>query len=137
MSEPSTPVTDALVDFALALTPASVSPAAMEAARLCVVDWLGTAIRGAAEPLAEALGAVVSATGGERQATVVGRGTRTSALLASLANGAQAHALDFDDTHIPSLVHGSAPVAPVMLALGEWRRTSGADALTAFVAGFE
>jgi 2-methylcitrate dehydratase PrpD len=137
MSEPSTPVTDALVDFALTLTPASVPPAAMEAARLCVVDWLGTAIRGAAEPLAEALGAVVSATGGERQATVVGRGTRTSALLASLSNGAQAHALDFDDTHIPSLVHGSAPVAPVMLALGEWRRTSGADALTAFVAGFE
>src|SRR5213594_4130774 len=137
MNEPSTPVTDALVDFALTLTPAAVPPAAMEAARLCVVDWLGTAIRGAAEPLAEALGAVVSATGGERQATVVGRGQRTSALLASLANGAQCHALDFDDTHLPAVLHGSAAVAPVVFALAEWRHASGADTLAAFIAGFE
>src|SRR5262249_58758217 len=44
---------------------------------------------------------------------------------------------DFDDTHLPSIVHGAAPVAPVVLALGEWRRLSGAQALAAFVAGFE
>ena len=137
MNDRATPVTDALVEFVVTLTPGSVPPTVMEAACLCMVDWLGTAIRGATEPLADALAAVVSATGGERQATLIGRGTRTSALLAALANGAQAHALDFDDTHIPSLLHGSAPVAPVVLALGEWRRTSGADALTAFVAGFE
>ena len=68
---------------------------------------------------------------------MVGRGLRTSALYASLANGAQSHALDFDDTHLPSIVHGSAPVAPVVLALGEWHRHSGAQALAAFVAGFE
>jgi 2-methylcitrate dehydratase PrpD len=54
-----------------------------------------------------------------------------------MANGAQAHALDFDDTHLPSIVHGSAPVAPVVLALSEWRHLRGADALGAFVAGFE
>jgi 2-methylcitrate dehydratase PrpD len=102
-----------------------------------MTDWLGTAIRGAAEPLAAALSAVIAATGGEPQATVLGRGTRTSALLAALANGAQSHALDFDDTHLPSIVHGAAPVAPVVLALGEWRRLSGAQALAAFIAGFE
>jgi hypothetical protein len=56
---------------------------------------------------------------------------------AACVNGAQAHALDFDDTHIPSLVHGSASVAPVVLAVGEWRRVSGAETLAAFVAGFE
>lgn len=137
MTEIPTPVTDALIDFALALTPASLPPAVVEAASLCLTDWLGTAIRGSTEPLAGALGAVIAAAGGDRQATIVGGGARTSALFASLANGAQAHALDFDDTHIPSLVHGSAPVAPVVLALGEWRRVSGADALAAFVAGFE
>jgi 2-methylcitrate dehydratase PrpD len=50
---------------------------------------------------------------------VVGRRRRTSALLASLANGAQSHALDFDDTHLPPIMHGTAPVAPVVLALAE------------------
>jgi 2-methylcitrate dehydratase PrpD len=108
-----------------------------EAAGRSITDWLGTAIRGAAEPLAGALGAVIACAGGDPQATVVGRSLRTSALMAALANGAQSHALDFDDTHLPSIVHGSAPVAPVVLALGEWRHASGAEALAAFVAGFE
>ncbi len=133
----ATPVMDALVDFALGLDAAALPPAVVEAAGRSITDWLGTAIRGAAEPLADAVAAVIAATGGEAQATVVGRGARTSALLAALANGAQSHALDFDDTHLPSIVHGAAPVAPVALALGEWRRATGADVLAAFVAGFE
>ena len=137
MDDGKTPVTDALVEWVLALEPASLPVAVTEATSLALLDWLGTAIRGSTEPLARGLHAVIDASGGDRQATIVGRGTRTSTLLASLANGAQAHALDFDDTHIPSLVHGSAPVAPVVLALGEWRRLSGAEALGAFVAGFE
>jgi len=132
-----TPVADALVDFVLGLELRSLPDAVTEAAGLCLTDWLGTAIRGSTEPLADALDAVVAATGGEPQATVVGRGRRTSALLAALANGAQGHALDFDDTHLASIVHGSAPVAPVVLAIAEWRRQPGAAALEAFVAGFE
>jgi len=128
---------DALVEFVLGLETAAVPPAVVEAAGRSITDWLGTAIRGSAEPLADAIGAVIRATGGEPQATVVGRSVRTSALMACLANGAQSHALDFDDTHLPSIVHGAAPVAPVVLALGEWRHLSGADALAAFIAGFE
>jgi 2-methylcitrate dehydratase PrpD len=137
MTTSSTPVMDALVDFVLGLELAAVPPAVVEAANRSMTDWLGTAIRGSIEPLADAIAAVIAATGGEPQATIVGRGRRTSALLASLANGAQCHALDFDDTHLPAVLHGSAAVAPVVFALGEWRYASGADALAAFIAGFE
>jgi 2-methylcitrate dehydratase PrpD len=137
MHDTHTPVMDALVEFVLGLETAAVPPAVVEAAGRSITDWLGTAIRGSAEPLADAIGAVIRATGGEPQATVVGRSVRTSALMACLANGAQSHALDFDDTHLPSIVHGAAPVAPVVLAVGEWRHLSGADALAAFIAGFE
>ncbi len=132
-----TPVTDALVEFVAGLGPQALPRAVVEAASGCLMDWLGTAVRGATEPLARALQSVVGAAGGAAQASVVGSGLRTSAAQAALVNGAQAHALDFDDTHIPSLVHGSAPVAPVVLALGEWLHASGAQALAAFVAGFE
>ena len=137
MDTVGTPVMDQLVEFALSLEAAALPPAVVEAASRSITDWLGTAIRGATEPLAAALGAVIAAGGGEPQATIVGRRRRTSALMAALANGAQSHALDFDDTHLPSIVHGSAPVAPVILALGEWRHASGPEALAAFVAGFE
>ena len=121
-----TPVADALVDFVLGLELETLPEAVTDAAGLCLTDWLGAALRGSAEPLAAALGTVIAAAGGAPQATVVGRGRRTSALLAALANGAQGHALDFDDTHLASIVHGSAPVAPVVLALAEWQRRPGA-----------
>src|SRR5438552_4022645 len=120
------------VDLWLGLELAAVPPAVVEAANRSMTDWLGTAIRGSVEPLADAIAAVIAVTGGEPQATVVGRGQRTSALLASLANGAQCHALDFDDTHLPAVLHGSAAVAPVVFALADWRRASGADVLAAF-----
>ena len=131
------PVMDGLVEFVLGLGRARIAGDVIEAAERSVTDWMGTAVRGAAEPLAGALASVIGSAGGEGQATVLGRGTRTSALWASLANGAQSHALDFDDTHLPSIVHGSAAVTPAVLALGEWRHLSGERALTAFVAGFE
>ena len=132
-----TPVADALIDFALGLDLRTLPGAVTEAAALCLTDWIGAAIRGSTEPLAAALDTVVGASGGDPQATIIGRGRRTSALLAALANGAQGHALDFDDTHLASIVHGSAPVAPAALAVAEWRGRSGAAVLEAFVAGFE
>jgi 2-methylcitrate dehydratase PrpD len=132
-----TPVADALVDFVLGLELETLPEAVTDAAGLCLTDWLGTALRGSAEPLAAALGTVIAEAGGAPQATIVGSGRRTSALLAALANGAQGHALDFDDTHLASIVHGSAPVAPVALALAEWQRRPGRAVLEAFVAGFE
>jgi 2-methylcitrate dehydratase PrpD len=137
MQKASTPVMDGVVDFILGLELAALPPAVIEAAGRSITDWVGNAIRGSREPLADAIGKVIAAAGGEPQATVLGRRQRTSALLASMANGAQSHALDFDDTHLPSVVHGSAPVAPVVLALGEWQHVTGADALAAFIAGFE
>ncbi|HZP37709.1 MAG TPA: MmgE/PrpD family protein [Methylomirabilota bacterium] len=132
-----TPVADALVDFVLGLELPSLPEAVREAAGLCLTDWMGAALRGSTEPLAAALGPVLAEAGGEPQATIVGRGRRTSALFAALANGAQGHALDFDDTHLASIVHGSAPVAPAVLAVAEWQHRPGRAVLEAFVAGFE
>src|SRR5215471_10347767 len=73
MTTRNTPVMDALVDFVLGLELAALPPAVVEAANRSMTDWLGTALRGSIEPLAEAIASVVTATGGEPQATVVGR----------------------------------------------------------------
>ena len=47
-----TPVADALVDFVLGLELETLPEAVTDAAGLCLTDWLGTALRGSAEPLA-------------------------------------------------------------------------------------
>ena len=45
--------------------------------------------------------------------------------------------LDFCDTHVPTVIHPTAPLAPALLALGELQRVSGRDFILAFVLGQE
>lgn len=57
---------------------------------------------------------------------------------AALANGAAAHALDFDDQHDPARVHTSCVVLPTLLATAEdLRNVSGRDFLLAMAIGAE
>lgn len=51
--------------------------------------------------------------------------------------GAAANALDFDDTHLPTVIHPGPPVAAALFALAEERAVSGADFLHAYVIGAE
>lgn len=58
--------------------------------------------------------------------------------MAALANGTQAHALDYDDVGtLPVPFHPSVPVLPVALALGEAASASGKDVLLAYIIGVE
>src|SRR5690606_8646087 len=44
---------------------------------------------------------------------------------------------DFDDTHDPTIIHPTAPVAPVLFALAEQKPVPGRDLLHAFILGVE
>lgn len=55
----------------------------------------------------------------------------------ALANGAAAHALDFDDNCYSGVVHGSAVVFPAVLAMAQHQGVSGAMLLESFIAGLE
>ena len=105
----------------------------------CLLDWLGVTLAGSADPSAGVLLAVADEFARVPQATVLGCGRRTGLLGAALTNGYLSHVLDFDDTYNPAraTVHGSAPVWPAVLGLAETRGVPGADALVAFVCGFE
>ena len=57
---------------------------------------------------------------------------------AALANGAAAHALDFDDQHDPARSHGSCVIFPTVLATAEAiGDVSGKDLLLSFAVGME
>ena len=68
---------------------------------------------------------------------MIGGEERCPAPAAALVNGTLAHALDFDDTHLPSVLHPSASVVPAALAVAEARGRSGAEALHAIAVGIE
>jgi 2-methylcitrate dehydratase PrpD len=75
--------------------------------------------------------------GGIEEATAVGGGHRLPAPSAALVNGTLAHALDYDDTHLPSVLHPSAPVVPAALAAAEATSASGEALVAAVAAGIE
>jgi 2-methylcitrate dehydratase PrpD len=87
-------------------------------------------------PVETALRSLAEFSGGQRT-TVVGRAERLDALSAAFINAAGANVHDYCDTHLRTVIHPTAPVAPAVLALAELRRLSGADLLLAFILGNE
>lgn len=80
---------------------------------------------------------VVRRWGGSPEAATIGTGTRLPGPSAALVNGTLAHALDFDDTHLPSILHPSASVVPAALAAAQQMRASGPMLLASVAAGVE
>jgi len=74
---------------------------------------------------------------GKPSATVLGQRDRLGVMEAAFVNAIASNLLDYDDTHLRTVIHPSAPVAPVAFALGEETGASGAEVLHAFLLGAE
>jgi 2-methylcitrate dehydratase PrpD len=109
---------------------------ALTVAKQCLLDWIGVALAGRDEPLVRVLLEELAPDDAARGVIIFGHRRRARIDDAVLINGAMGHALDFDDVIMP-MGHPTAPVAPVVLAVAEQRGSSGAAALTAFIAGVE
>jgi len=104
-------------------------------AKWCVLDTVGVAIVGSREPVAQ----MVSEEFGRRDqgSTLIGRHDRSTQFGAAFGNATAAHALDFDDWAPMSGAHSSAALVPAVLAVAEDIDASGAELITALVAGYE
>jgi len=102
-----------------------------------VLNWLGCAIAGCRDDTVERLLATLREFAGKPQATLLGRGERLDALSAACINGTASNRLDFDDTHLRTVIHPTVPVAAALLALAEHRPLTGAEFLHAFVLGID
>ena len=106
-------------------------------AKRSLLNFFGCALGSAnSEPITIALDVMRSFSSGA-QASVIGRLERLDILSASFLNAAAANLLDFDDTHLRTVIHPTAPVAPAVLAMAEAKGLSGAAALHALILGIE
>ena len=102
-----------------------------------VLDIIGLQLAALYLKTSRAVLELVAEQGGAAQAHVVGHPLRVPAPWAAFANGVLAHSLDYDDTHLPSIVHPSASVVPAALAAGELSGATGAELVPAVAAGLE
>ncbi len=102
-----------------------------------VLDVLGLCVAARSLDTSAAVLDLVASQGGAAEAHALGLAEAVPAAQAALVNGVLAHSLDFDDTHLPSVLHPSAVVVPAALAVAE---SAGADAgalLDAVAVGLE
>ena len=100
-------------------------------------NFVGCALGGVQD---EAMGIAVKVLTpffGPPQGIVIGRGDRPDALNAAFLNAVSANALEYDDTHLETVMHPAAPVAPGLFALAGLRPVSGRELLQAFILGVE
>src|SRR5580704_8422991 len=129
-------VTAALAGRVSAMRLAHMPSAALTVAKQCLLDWIGVALAGRNEPLVRILIDELAPTDDPAGVAILGHRRRARTGDAVLINGAMGHALDFDDVIMP-MGHPTVPVAPVVFALAQQRRESGAAVLEAFIAGVE
>lgn len=126
-----------LADFVAALRLRDIPATVVDAARRQILDCTGVGLAAAGISACGPVVEMARSWGGAREAGVIGHDFGAPAALAALANGSLMRALDFDDTHLESLVHASSVVVPAALAVGQETGSSGADVLAAVVAGTE
>lgn len=123
--------------FATGLRLADIPGPVVEAAKLHFADALGVGLAASTVPLSAPWTEAAGRIGGVGPATALGRAEGLSATAAALANGALIHSLEYDDTHVRSVVHGSAVAAPTALAAAEAARAGGERLLAGYVAAWE
>src|SRR5437868_10067641 len=135
--QPRPGTTEMLARFVVDTTWEDIPAEARHEAKRALLNFFAVALAGCrTEPVEIALRSLSEFSGG-RQATVIGRSERLDALSAAFLNAAGANVHDFCDTHVRTVIHPTAPVAPALLALAELRQVSGPELLLAFVLGNE
>lgn len=123
--------------FATGLRLADVPAPVVAAAKLHFLDALGVGLAASTVPLSAGWSEAARRIGGGGPATVLGRREGSSATAAALANGSLVHSLEYDDTHIRSVVHGGAVAAPAALAVAEESGAGGDRLLAGYIAAWE
>lgn len=126
-----------LARFTVNLRLADVPAAVRQRAKLHILDALGLGLASHAYSYSKSAvaGAVALNSGG--RCSVIGRPERLDVRDAAMVNGVLIHGLDFDDTHLASIIHPTCTSLPCALSLGEQLGVAGTAFLNAFLAGAE
>jgi 2-methylcitrate dehydratase PrpD len=109
----------------------------VDSVRKRVLDTLGICVAASDLETSAGVRAYAASQGGRPDAHAVGLSDPLPSSLAALVNGTLAHSLDYDDTHLPSVLHPSASVIPAALAMAETHDRSGEELIAAIACGLE
>src|SRR5687768_8986828 len=107
-------VSDRLADFLASARWEDIPPAVRHEAKRSLMNFFACSLGGCRDAAVSSAAAVLARFSAGPQATLIGRAERTDALNAAFLNAIAANVFDFDDTHLPTIIHPTAPVAPAL-----------------------
>ncbi len=127
-----------LATFACGLRYADIPMPVIRKTEDLLVDWFGSAVAGHGARPVESITRFALAMGPPTGLSeVIVRRASSSPYLAAMANAAASHMAEQDDVHNGSVFHPATVVFPAALAVAQALGSSGAQLLTAAVAGYE
>lgn len=103
-----------------------------------MVDWFASAVAGCRSRPVQAIARFAQTMGPQLgSCELIGQIGGSSPYLAALVNAAASHMVEQDDVHNGSVFHPATVVFPAVLAVAQAHGASGAQLLTAAVAGYE
>ena len=105
--------------------------------RRSILNHIGCALGVARDPAVVTALEIMRESSGKAVASVYGQREKLGVMEAAFVNAIASNLLDYDDTHLRTVIHPSAPVAPAVFALAEETGATGAEVLHAFLLGGE
>lgn len=105
--------------------------------KLCIADAVGIAFASHNYEFAGRAFKGIDTLGSSGSAVVIGSDVHYAPRDAAMLNGLLIHGLDFDDTHLGSVIHCTSSAMPAVLAVADAQRISGAEFLLAVLAAIE
>ncbi len=109
----------------------------MHEAKRAILGYFAAAFSGIESPIWQSAKRALQEIGQPGACTALGTTTRWSPQDAAFLNAISGNVLDFDDTHLPTIIHPSSPVVPVLWALSNRLQFSGQEMLEALILSFE
>lgn len=124
--------------FAHELVCAPIPADVLHLARLHLADAIGVGLAAASVPThRRLLETLLASHPAEGPATALGLTGARPPAIAALMNGTSMHSLEFDDTHMGSIVHGSSVIVPAALAASQAHSGTLESLIRLVVAGWE
>ncbi|MBI3937871.1 MAG: MmgE/PrpD family protein [Betaproteobacteria bacterium] len=130
-------IAERLAQFSYDLSYEDIPPEVVEKTKRLILDTVGVCIGSTRIDFGVAALRLASRWGGAPESTLIGRRMKVPAQHAAFCNGVLGHGQDYDDTHTESVVHPSAALVPVALAVAERAGRSGRETLAALAGGME
>jgi 2-methylcitrate dehydratase len=130
-------ITATMARWATGLKFGDLGQQAVHEAKRYLLDSLGCAFGGYRQEDAEIALGVLDEIGGTGPATILGSGTKTDPVSASLANALMVRVMDYNDIYWQQDPSHPSDIIPAAIACGERAQRSGEDLIVAIVLGHE